>query len=45
MPQEKVGGELQDCTLESTLCAVLFNCMGLLHELLKDKQNQELVKK
>jgi hypothetical protein len=32
---ERVGGETRTPTLEDALCAILFNAMGMLHELLR----------
>lgn len=35
VPAERVGGELRIMTLKGALLGVLFNAMGLLHELLR----------
>lgn len=32
--EEKIGGELRIPTMQETLCAILFNAMGYLHEIL-----------
>lgn len=35
VPKEKIGGVMRQPTLEECLCGVMFNAMGMLHELLK----------
>ncbi len=38
---ERVGGVETDVTIEMALCGVMFNAMGYLHEVLREKHEQQ----